>query len=226
MTHRLTLKSIEPVTHDTHHLVFERPEGYAFTPGQATDLAVEVEGWRDQKRPFTFVTLPESDTLEFVIKSYPDHEGVTAQIAKLQAGDHVRIEDAWGAIKDEGAGVFIAGGAGITPFLAILRARLARDGTLDGCKLLFSNKTQADIIEREALVGMAGLECHFLVSNQADAGTGVEVGRIDRDYLEAHVGADAAHVYICGPDAMVDEISLILQDIGLPQKRIVTEDFS
>ena len=82
MSHTLTLKSIDAVTHDTYHLVFDRPDGFDFTPGQAVDLALDRDGWREEKRPFTFTSLPGDDDLEFVIKSYPDHDGVTEQIAK------------------------------------------------------------------------------------------------------------------------------------------------
>ena len=124
MTHTLTLQSISPVTHDTHHLVFDKPEGFSFTPGQAVDLSLDKDGWREEKRPFTFTSLPDEDTLQFVIKSYPEHDGVTEQIGKLQAGDKVLIEDPWGAIEDKGDGIFIAGGAGVTPFISILRKKL------------------------------------------------------------------------------------------------------
>ena len=77
MTFKLTLKSIAPVTHDTWHLVFDRPEGFAFEPGQATHWALDKDGWRDEDRPFTMTSHPEAEIVEFVIKSYPDHDGVT-----------------------------------------------------------------------------------------------------------------------------------------------------
>ena len=97
-------------------------------------VALDKDGWRDEQRPFTFTGLPDADRLEFVIKSYPSHDGVTEQIADLKPGDSVLIEDPWGAIEDKGPGTFIAGGAGITPFIAILRARHAREGSLAGCQ--------------------------------------------------------------------------------------------
>ena len=44
MTHRLTLRRIEPVTHDVNRLVFDRPDGYDFTPGQATLMRLDRDG--------------------------------------------------------------------------------------------------------------------------------------------------------------------------------------
>jgi ferredoxin-NADP reductase len=223
MAHSLTLKSIEPVTHDTNHLVFEKPSGIEFKPGQAVDLALDKEGWRDEKRPFTFTSLPEDDTLEFVIKSYPDHDGVTEQIGQLKAGDKVLIDDPWGAIEDKGPGWFIAGGAGVTPFIAILKQRLKDNGTLEGCKLIFSNKTEKDIILRDTFESMKGLECVFTVTDQEDSP--LYTGEIGKEMLSQHVTPGDGKCYVCGPDAMLDDISACLKEIGVPEDDIITEEF-
>ncbi len=151
MTHFLTLRSIEPVTHDTHQLTFDRPEGFEFEPGQAIEMKLDKEWWQKKGRPFTPVSLPGERTLEFVIKSYPSHDGVTEQIAQMKAGDKVTIDGPLGDMKDEGPGVFIAGGAGITPMIALLRKRLEDTGDLNGSTLVFCNKTEDDIIWRDKL---------------------------------------------------------------------------
>lgn len=173
MTRTLTLRSITPVTHDTHQLEFDRPEGFDYTPGQAVDMALDQDGWRDSAHPFTMTSLPGDETLQFVIKSYPEeaegHEGMTARVARLQPGDTVLVEDPWGAIHDAGDGVFIAGGAGVTPFISILRDKLARKGTLSGNTLVFSNKTERDIILRDAFEKMPGLKTCFIVTDEEDS---------------------------------------------------------
>ena len=116
---RILDKSI--VTHDTFAFKIEKPKGYSFVPGQATELSLLKEGWEDVKRPFSFTSLPKDDFLEFTIKTYDDHEGVTKRLGNAQVGDKVEIGDAWGAISFKGDGVFLAGGAGITPFISIFR---------------------------------------------------------------------------------------------------------
>ena len=222
MTHTLTLRRIEPVTPDTHHLVFDRPEGFDFTPGQAVDLALDRDGWREEKRPFTFVNLPDAETLEFVIKSYPDHDGVTEQIGKMQPGDRVIVEDPWGAINDEGPGYFIAGGAGVTPFIAVLRKRLQDKGTLDGCTLIFTNQTEADIILRKEFEGMEGLRTLFTVTDEDAPGL---LGRtIDRDFLARVIEPDKGHFYVCGPEPMIADVTDALKALGVDEARIVVED--
>ncbi|WP_407491970.1 FAD-binding oxidoreductase [Pseudooceanicola sp. MF1-13] len=224
MTQTLTLQRIEPVTPDTHHLWFDRPEGFDFTPGQAVDMALDKDGWRDEKRPFTFVSLPDEHQLQFVIKSYPDHDGVTEQIGKMTKGDKVLIEEPWGAISDEGPGYFIAGGAGITPFIAVMRKRLADKGTLEDCTLIFSNETEKDIILREEFEQMNGLKTIFTVTDQDIAGKGVETQKIDKDFLSDKIEPSKGKYYICGPEPMIDDIEQALKDLGVDEDRIITED--
>jgi len=222
MTYTLTLQSIEPVTHDTHHLVFNKPSGYTYEPGQACEFALARKGWEDEQRPFTFTGLPTDPTLEFVIKSYPDHHGVTDQIADLQLTDQVEIGEAWGAIEDRGPGIFIAGGAGVTPFIAILKRRLQTHGSLGGSQLVFSNKTEQDIILRDTFTSMPGLTCHFLVTD--DPESEFSHARIDKDYLKEIVAGTKGPIYICGPKPMVKDIQSALISLGIEDKRLVTED--
>lgn len=222
MTYRITLQSIEPVTHNVNRLTFDRPEGYDFEPGQATEFALDREGWRDEARPFTFTSMPGEDRLEFVIKSYPDHDGVTEQIGQMQAGDTALIGDAWGAIEDKGDGVFIAGGAGVTPFIPILRRKLEEKGTLEGNTLVFSNQRERDIILREEWESMPGLRCHWTVTDEK--GSPLARGMIDSEMLREFVDPKRDICYICGPKPMVRAMPDKLGKLGVPQERIVTED--
>lgn len=222
MTHKLTLQATEPVTHDVTRLVTDRPEGYEFTPGQATELALDRDGWRDEGRPFTFTSLPGSEHLEFTIKSYPDHDGVTEKIPSLQPGDSVLIGDAWGAIEDRGPGVFIAGGAGVTPFISILRTRLAREGSAEGSHLIFANKRERDIILRAEWDAMPGLRTTYVLSDE-DA-EGALHGRVDGDLLDAQVQDWEKVFYVCGPPEMVEDVSDLLQARGVSGERLVTEE--
>ncbi len=221
MTYTLTLQDIAPVTHDTWRLVFDKPADFDFEAGQATHFALDREGWRDEDRPFTMTSQPEDDVLEFVIKSYPDHDGVTEQIAKMTPGDRVLAEPPAGAITDQGTGVFIAGGAGITPFIPILRKR-ARAGTLDGAHLIFSNKAERDIILRDEWEGMEGLRTTFTVTEQDDSD--LPKTFVDKAFLQEVVTDAHQPFYICGPGEMVDKVRDALKEMGVAAGDIHTEE--
>ena len=89
--------------------------------GKLDDLSFYKEGWKDNKHPFTFTGLPIDDYLEFTIKTYPKHKGVTNELLHLKINDELILHDVFGAINYKGEGVFIAGGAGVTPFISIFR---------------------------------------------------------------------------------------------------------
>lgn len=220
MAYRVRIAGVENVTHNVRRFTFERPAGFVFEPGQATDVAIDRDGWRDEKRPFTFTGLKNWDHLEFTIKIYPDHGGVTNQLGGLTKGDALLIEDPWGTIQYKGKGTFIAGGAGITPFIAILRD-LQDKGAIAGHRLIFSNRAERDIILRETWEAMKGLDRLFLVTDEP--GSGFAGGRIDRAFLERNIRDFGQHFYVCGPDKMVAEINAALKELGARPDAVVFE---
>jgi ferredoxin-NADP reductase len=216
-----TLKAINPVTHDTNHYVFSRPDGLEFEPGQAVEISIQKEGWKDEGRPFTFTSIPSDQDIEFVIKTYPDHDGVTEQLAQLQPGAEVELDGPFGAIQDQGAGVFLAAGAGITPFIPILKKR-DQDGKLGDCALIFSNKTEKDIILRGQWEAMQGLRTTFVVTDEKVEG--LHHGEIDKAFLQKEISSFDQMFYLCGPGGFVDAMRDALKELGAQDDRIVTED--
>src|SRR5260221_5986920 len=97
-THIVKLLSIKQVTHNVKSFRVEKPAGYAFVPGQATEVSIHKPGWEEERRPFTFTSLNEDPWLEFTIKRYADHAGVTNALHQLAEGDELIIRDVWGAI--------------------------------------------------------------------------------------------------------------------------------
>lgn len=222
MPHTIEIQAITPVAQNVFSYDLEKPGGFSFEPGQATEVSIDKDGWRDKKRPFTFTSLPDEDRLQFTIKSYHDHSGVTDQLSKLLVGDRLIIDDPWGTIFYKGKGVFIAGGAGVTPFIAILRDLNRQTGRLAGHSLFFANRTERDIILREELESMPGLSVHHILSDERKSE--FAHGRIDRSYLEDHIRDFDQHFYLCGPDAMVDDLRQTLGALGAKADALVFEE--
>jgi len=218
--HIVTVLATEPVTHDVRRIVVNKPEGYNFIPGQATEIAVNKEKWKEEKRPFTFTSLNNNENLEFTIKVYDDHHGVTEQVGKLKIGDELILHDVWGSINYDGPGYFIAGGAGITPFISIFRM-LEHDEKLDGHYLLFSNKTEQDIILRGEFTRMLG--DRFINTLTDDDADGYDHQRIDKRYLQDKIEDFDLHFYVCGPKQMVKDIRDQLTELGADSSAVVFE---
>ena len=132
----------------------------------------QAEGEEMVARPYTSVSpLNQKGFIEFVIKCYP----VTAEFPKggamgayltsKQVGDSILMSGPVGYMTYSGSGTFeitgkdplkksklglIAGGSGITPMLSVMDAVYRAQDTSFSCvKMLYSNKTEADILCRE-----------------------------------------------------------------------------
>lgn len=221
MSYTAVITDIQQITHDVKQFTVEKPEDYEFEPGQATEVAINKEGWKDKKRPFTFTSLNEDSQLQFAIKIYDDHNGVTEQIGKLNEGDEFIIDDPWGTIQYKGSGVFLAGGAGVTPFIAILR-KLYNDGRLKGNQLIFSNKSEKDIILHDEFRTMLGLAFINTLTGQDDSENYL-TKRIDKEFLAEHISDFDQHFYICGPEAFVNDVQQHLEELGANPDGLVFE---
>ncbi len=223
MQHTLKILNIKSVTHDVKAFTLEKPNGYKFTPGQATEVVVNKPGFEDKARPFTFTSLNEDENLEFIIKGYFDHEGVTKKIHSLEVGDELIIGEPWGTINYKGKGVFIAGGAGITPFIAILR-QLDKNGEIEGNKLVFSNKTEKDIILKEEFENMfSGFESDLIFTLTDEDSEKYFNKFVDTQFIKDKINNFEQNFYVCGPPQMVKDLKQILTDLGAPISEVVFE---
>ncbi len=214
--------AIADVTHNVRRYTLERPEGYGFEPGQATELSLDEEGWRDKKHPFTFTSLADDPQLEFTIKSYfnTGGDGMTERLYDYKPGQSLVLREAWGTITYKGPGTFIAGGAGVTPFIAILR-HLHHVRKMAGHTLIVSNRTEADIILRDEFEAMRGLETVWTVTGDPQSSLLHE--RIDAKFLKQHVEDFAQNFYLCGPDPMVAELRGTLKGLGVNVENVTWE---
>ncbi|POF32262.1 FAD-binding oxidoreductase [Roseibium marinum] len=218
--HKTSILKIDQVTHDVKRFRIAEPEDFAFNVGDATEIALDEDGWRDETRPFTMTSLPEEKSLEFTIKGYPERDGVTEKLHRLKEGDTVLIADPFETFRYEEPGVFIAGGAGITPFMAIFR-HLDKTGKLAGNQLIFANKSTADIIYKEELEAMDGLKVDHILSDKDTAGT--HHGEIDADLLKDLVPDLDKRFYLCGPPPMMKALEEVLEELGVKADSV---DFS
>jgi len=221
MAHLVKIKSIDKITHDVLQVRTEKPLNYTFVAGQAADISINKEGWNEKKNPFTFTCLAEDEYIEFTIKTYPEHNGVTNRLLQLKAGDELILHDVFGDIAYKGEGVFIAGGAGITPFIAIIRALEAK-GEIGNNQLIFANKTKADIIHEALFTKLLGKNFINVLSDEKIEG--YLHGYITEDILNNIITANKK-IYLCGPPPMMDAIEKMLAHLYVDATNIVKEGF-
>jgi ferredoxin-NADP reductase len=219
-TYIVTVKEIIQRTHNVKTFHVTKPNGFTFTPGQATDLSLNEEGWKNNKHPFTFTGLPGDDHLEFTIKIFQNPNGLTHQLNTITPGTEFEISDAWGAIEYKEEGIFIAGGAGITPFISIFRF-LYKQNAIGNNTLIFSNKTEADIILKDEFENMLHRNFINVITSQPD--TSYYNKHIDKVFLEREIKNFDQHFYVCGPDVFTKNILDALKELGADAETLVFE---
>lgn len=219
---QVKIMSIERATHDVVHIKTEKPQGVSFLPGQAVDVSLTKPSWEKELRAFTFTSLPSDEYLEFFIKTYPTHNGVTEQIGKLKKGDVLSIGDVFGDIQYKGEGVFIAGGAGITPFISIFK-KLKKENKLGNNRLIFANKTEADIIEHAYFEDLLGN--HFINVLSEEEVDGFEHGYITKELIKNQIQNGNSYFYLCGPPPMMDAALNYFKELNIDDAHIIKEDF-
>jgi ferredoxin-NADP reductase len=218
--HIVAIRSLEKITHDVVRITTDKPLGYLFIPGQATEIAINRTGWTDEKRPFTFSNLPGEDYLEFTIKTYPAHQGITSELLHLRNGDELILHEVFGAIAYKGQGIFIAGGAGITPFISIFRDLQSRN-EVQGNFLVFANKTKADIIMEYEFCEWLGDDFVNILSDETVPG--YHHGLINEEFLKAIVPDFQKQFYVCGPPALMEAIENQLTKLGVIKSAVTVE---
>ncbi|OAQ42088.1 flavodoxin reductase [Pedobacter psychrophilus] len=220
--YKLSIEEVTPMVNKVFKIKTNKPSGYKFTPGQATDLTLQYEKWADEERPFTFTSLPKDNYLEFIIKTYPEHEGVTKRIATVGVGDEFEIGDAWDAINYNGEGIFIAEGAGITSFISIFRD-LNQKGELGNNQLIFSNKFEDEIICFEELKSLLGGNFMNVITEQK--GGELPQGKVDEEYIKKHINNFNQPFYICGAKNFTNNVINELKKLGAKTENIIFESY-
>ncbi|MFT4018283.1 MAG: flavodoxin reductase [Agriterribacter sp.] len=219
---RVKIISIEHLTHDVLKIVAEKPATINYQPGQAVDISLSKQNWEQELRAFTFTSLPGDAYIEFTIKTYPSHNGVTAQLLSLNKGDELLIHDVFGDITYKDEGIFIAGGAGVTPFISILK-QLEKENRIGNNKLIFANKTKADIILEDKFRQLLGDNFINILSGENIAN--YEYGFISADLIKKHTNQHSQYFYLCGPEPMMQVVEKHLSSLGIAENLIIKEAF-
>ena len=133
------------------------------------------------------------------------------------------LHDVFGSISYKGEGVFIAGGAGVTPFISIFRY-LKSKNELGDSKLIFANKTKDDIILEQEFKKLLGNNFINILSEQkAD---GYAYGQITMNFLQDNFGGINQYFYLCGPLPMLEFVEKQLQNLNVDEKHIIKEEFN
>ena len=211
MEHTVKIKDKKWLTHDVIQFTLEKPNGFSYSAGQAIEASLDDPKFKNDWAPFTLTSLNRDEFLQFTIKIYSKHNGMTLALSKLNKGESFIITDPWDSFINKGPGVFIAGGTGVTPFIALLR-QMHIDGKVGNSILLFSNKTEKDIFLSDEFTKILGE--NFINILTREKKSPYLHGRINKEFLKNYITNFNQPFYLCGPDNFANDIKGYLLELG------------
>jgi len=226
----ITLRRREPVAEGTMAFYFQKPAGFAHEAGQNamfTLIDPPEDDAAGPTRTFTIASAPHEP--ELMIATRMRDSAFKRFLASAPPGTRLEMEGPLGLmVLHEDASrpaVFLAGGIGITPFLAMARDA-AKRRLPHPITLIYSNRRPqhaAFLAELERLQGP-----HFrLVPTMTEAPEWRGEKRlISRELLAEHVSDLRAPVYyFAGPPAMTMAVQGMLKELGVSEDDMRSEEF-
>lgn len=237
--HPLRVEKINRLTPSSVAISFEVPAtlsaDFAFKAGQYLSLEASIDG-EPVRRSYSLSSAPHENRLTVGIKKI--EQGVFSSFANnvIAEGDILNVAP------PEGRFVYvpnsatqhlllIAAGSGITPILSILKTALEKSTTAT-VQLIYGNKSPEESMYQDQLIALQEqfsdrlkIQWVYSKSNEPDA----LFGRIDASVIKYSLNQTDKipdHVYLCGPEAMINTAQETLINANLAKENIHFELFT
>lgn len=212
------VEHLSPATVEVTLQPLARPLGAQ--PGQFVLAAFEAgPGFRGcgEYHPYTISALGADGRMGLGIKALGD---CTRQLQQVQPGTEARVQGPFGRFLADGVAgpsLWVAGGIGITPFVAALR-----NGPLaHPVRLIYLHRDHAGAPYADELTALAATQplLHLHVVDASDAVP--DLGPL----LPAADELRGLHCHLCGPAGLLDAAVRLLRERGVAASRIHFERF-
>ncbi|CAJ35153.1 ferredoxin--NADP reductase [Methanocella arvoryzae] len=228
MNFETSVREIIQRTADVKSFRFDRPQGFEFKAGQWMYVNIRIEG-TSKLHHFTISASPTENYLEFT-KKITDHPYSQA-LDQMKGGEWIKINGPYGDFVYAGENLklgFLTGGIGITPMRSMLKY-IADKNLKTDVKMLYSNKTAADIVFKDELDAIArehpNIKISHVLTREPDW-KGLK-GHVDAKMIREQIPDYSGRTfYICGPPAMNEALSKALRELAVPDEQIRLEDFT
>lgn len=161
---------------------------------------------REGAHPFTIASAPRHNgELRFIIKALGDYTKTLAQTLKV--GGPVKAEGPYGCFNGQSKSgerqAWIAGGIGVTPFLAWLESPDFNGGKIDFYYCVKSAADAARLEEIRAACTAKGLQLHLI---ESDLGQRLDITQINAEALD--------DIWYCGPQGLGEAIHQYLAQLS------------
>jgi len=229
------VRDIRIETYRVKTLLLELAKPLGHRAGQHVDVRLTADDGYQAQRSYSISSAPEDELLSLTVERVIDGEVSPYLVDELRVGDQLQLRGPIGGhfVWTSGSSdplCLIAGGAGVTPLMAMLRHRGKAPRRFPAV-LIYSARSLNDLIYRDELDTMACRDgdlnvIYALTREQPEAWQGHR-GRIDKRFLTATGFSPSQRpaIYVCGPSGFVENVSASLVELGFDALRIRTERF-
>lgn len=232
-TYTLKLTKKRDVAYQTMEFRFEKPEGFIYRAGQS--MRMKMPG-ADEERTFTILTIPSEDDLAFAMRIRGSE--FKKRIKRFEVGDTISASGPRGSfgLPDQGLSenqtkpqLWVAGGIGITIFLAMLK-EMKHSNFKHPITLLYSNRNREDIAYKEELDALAqalpSVSVVYVLTKEKPENWEAETERINAALVKKYID-DASNVacYVAATPDMVACMHDVFREIGVREEDIYTKRF-
>lgn len=211
-------------------ILIDVPDWPGNIAGQHLDVRLTAPDGYQASRSYSIASFGPSTRIELAVDKLPDGEVSPFLVDELRTGDMLEIRGplggwfVWRPEQQEPVQL-VAGGSGVVPLVAMLRAHAAASSTAP-MQLLYSVRTPADRFFAEEL-DAAPTPPSYVYTRAVPPGWGEKPGRVTKERLAASTipAAERPSVYVCGPTPFVEAVATWLVELGHEPGRVKTERF-
>ena len=203
-----------------------------FSAGQWVDFFVTLEG-AEAVGGYSITSSPAIQTgISLAVRADDSGHPVTNWLhAEARLGHSVEISlggDFFYTPDETGSIVLIGGGIGLTPLMSIVHT-VDELSTHTRATLVYSASSPEELLFRNELEAIAEANPRFrrvfTVTRQHSERWRGRVGRIDAELFRAEPIDLDALFFICGPPAMIQDMLIVLRNLGVLSSRIRYEQW-
>lgn len=221
-----TLSSIVTHADAAVQVCFTLDQAPVFLPGQYVNIAVPGG---QQTRSYSFSSRPGDTQASFLIKQVPGGL-MSTWLTGASAGERISMTGPLGSFYLRAVTrplLFLAGGTGLAPFLAMLEVLAEKAETQQIC-LIYGVTRDQDLVMVDALQAFSDRLANFsFVTCVADPATvHPRQGYVTQHMSSGALNAGNVDVYLCGPPPMVDAVRTYFSEQGVIPASFHYEKFS
>jgi ferredoxin-NADP reductase len=231
----IKLRSKKEVASGTMAFHFDKPAGFTFKAGQFADFTLIAPSETDAEGDTRGFSLGAPYEEEIIYTTRMRDTAYKRNMKNMATGTEVIFDGAYGSFtlhnNTKIPAVFLSGGIGITPVRSIV-LQATQDKTAHQIFLFYANKTPKDAAYLEELTAAQKANANFkLVASMTNIDGSKdwkgETGFFTKEMLKKYIGDLSQPIYyISGPASMVTSIRKTLNEAGIDDDNIRTEEFS